>query len=224
MDDKGRALLAEQERELAEADAFGDDWVRRFRSSLPPVPELKLPEDDSAVTRPAGLDRPERDDDFTPVGSDDKDSIRENGISWWRKPASVSNGLVSAAAVLLVGFMTLFFLAYRGYLNSPGTTISDKDIPRRIRHYTDPAGELGPLNDALYEDLLQRGIYFMKRGEKEDNNREILMEALYDLLRARDLKETPRVLQFLALTYEALGDNRKAKEILEKKKALEEKD
>ena len=210
LDEAGLALLAEVQQSLAEADDFAKDWGRQYRDSMPAVPRLVLDSDD----RPASGEAPP-----APGQQPGPDATKRPGTSWWHRSRRITNPVQVLAAALVVGFASLFFLAYQGYLQPFGLD----GMPHRTRGGTDTGGQVEILNQALYDSLLARGKHFLEEGTKKQDRR-MLKEALVDLTQARDLNENVTVLTYLALAYEELGNQKKADEITEMLLAMDDED
>jgi len=213
LDNAGLAILAEAEQDLLEADDFSKDWGKRFRDSMPAVPELILDNEDNSSSDQAGPGSPLKPDAEEVQTLQDQPRER----TWWNGSKRVANPILAMAAVFIFGFASLFLLAYQGYLQSFGLG----GLPNRTRGGPEDGPAIQELNETLYSALLERGSYLLDEGSREQDHQK-LKEALTDLSQARELRENYAVLSKLALTYQALGNQKLADEFLDKALAFDE--
>ena len=185
LDAAGLAVLAEKARDVAETHGILKESGRRFRESLPPVPLLKL----SPEPVTSGL------------------------MTWIGKPVSMPAGLLGLAAAGLFGFTALLFLYFSGTITFRGKIIGDSEAISQTRNSATHDERLKLLNAQLFQALMRRGMFLLDLGIKEAN-RDFMEEALNDFVWARELKPADeRVLEYLAMTYHALGNRKMLKEI-----------
>lgn len=210
LDPDGLALLAEEERRLLEVEQFAKDWGQQFDEALPPTPDLKLPVETIF---------PNEDDAPPPVpdASGNHHSHEASATSWWRSSRRVSNPILALAASLILGFAALSWLSFQGYWH----TIESRSQHHRTRSGAEDTTPVSDLNEVLYDALLARGKHFLREGQRDKDPKK-LREALVDFSEARELKENYDVLTHLAFVYEALGNQKKADELVELALTLDE--
>ena len=203
LDAESLALLDREEKALGEADRYLARFGKRIEEIIPPVPKVSLPADfSSKVSRP----EPHSANEHPP---------------WWQRRVSISYKMLGLTAGLVLGVVPVsFFLWSEGMFGQP-----DEDRILRITR-TSPEYDidLKPHDDKLFEALLDRGIALLELGDR-GGDEQFYREALFDLKRALELKETDtRVLEYLVTIYGKLDEPRKADVYSKKLDALIEKD
>ena len=81
-----------------------------------------------------------------------------------------------------------------------------------------PDRDRAPLDDALFEAALQRGIYFYEKGDKESQRL-----ALKDFQLAQSINpDHPRLLEYLALIHESLGNKAESESYMDRFRKIED--
>ena len=190
LDQSALDYLSEQENKLDALDHHLTSAAKGFSDALPPAPKAQLPETFSTF----------------------------NYMPWWRRPNLVPRS-VSLGAVGLTLFLLTFAVISQQRAKHLQRQLDELGNPSTPDFTNQVRGDLGSETlqaqyDQWFDGLMASGTALLEIG-RNNRDRAILVEALNSFQKANQLRPNqPRVMRYLALTYEKLGMKNEHEQIM----------